>query len=407
MTADVPTLLLITILSSVVMAGALLLLGWRNRQDGLQYWAAALLLAAAGYVLFLLRGLIPDVFSVVLGNVLVSASFALLLAAVRCFHALPMRWLAVLAPAACMVPLILGVGDNFSLRVSLVGGVMLLQVLWLLWLLWTLGQHRVDRGGRGAQLLMAGMALEALVLLARTISGVLIFQESSGFLQGNAVQTYSFMTAFVGLLVTSMGFVFMGKDRADAINHRLAAVDDLTGVANRRAIIAALDLDVARAVRSREPLALMMLDIDHFKQVNDRWGHQAGDAVLRAVAQGLQQRVRAQDLIGRYGGEEFLLVLPHTAREGAQQLAQELCAAVQATPCTWGEESIPVTVSIGVFAGCLEPGVQSDQLLQAADSAMYRAKAAGRNAVAMAHPLARQRVLTRACKNPATLPAAL
>lgn len=407
MTADVPTLLLITILSSVVMAGALLLLGWRNRQDGLQYWAAALLLAAAGYVLFLLRGLIPDVFSVVLGNVLVSASFALLLAAVRCFHALPMRWLAVLAPAACMVPLILGVGDNFSLRVSLVGGVMLLQVLWLLWLLWTLGQHRVDRGGRGAQLLMAGMALEALVLLARTISGVLIFQESSGFLQGNAVQTYSFMTAFVGLLVTSMGFVFMGKDRADAINHRLAAVDDLTGVANRRAIIAALDLDVARAVRSREPLALMMLDIDHFKQVNDRWGHQAGDAVLRAVAQGLQQRLRAQDLIGRYGGEEFLVVLPHTAREGAQQLAQELCAAVQATPCTWGEESIPVTVSIGVFAGCLEPGVQSDQLLQAADSAMYRAKAAGRNAVAMAHPLARQRVLTRACKKPATLPAAL
>lgn len=384
MTADVPTLLLMTILSSVVMAGALLLLGWRNRQDGLQYWATGLLLAAAGYVLFLLRGRIPDVFSVVLGNVLVSASFALLLAAVRCFYALPMRWLAVLAPVAFMVPLIVGVGDSFSLRVSLVGGVMLLQVLWLLW---TLGQQRTDRGGRGAQLLMAGMALEALVLLARAVSGVLVFQESRGFLQGNAVQTYSFMTAFVGLLVTSMGFVFMGKDRADAINRRLAAVDDLTGVANRRAIIAALDRDVARAVRSREPLALMMLDIDHFKQVNDRWGHQAGDAVLHAVAQVLQQRVRAQDLIGRYGGEEFLLVLPDTPREGAYQLAQALCAAVQATSCAWGQEIIPVTVSIGVFAGCLEAGVQSDQLLQAADSAMYRAKAAGRNAVAMAHPL--------------------
>ena len=384
MTADVPTLLLMTILSSVVMAGALLLLGWRNRQDGLQYWAAGMLLAAVGYVLFLLRGSISDVFSVVLGNVLVSASFSLLLAAVRCFHALPMRWLTVLAPAAFMVPLIVGVGDNFSLRVSLVGAVMLLQVLWLLW---TLGQQRTDRGGRGAQLLMAGMALEALVLLARAVSGVLVFQESRGFLQGNAVQTYSFMTAFVGLLVTSMGFVFMGKDRADAINHRLAAQDDLTGVANRRAIIAALDRDVARAVRSREPLALMMLDIDHFKQVNDRWGHQAGDAVLRAVAQVLQQRVRAQDLIGRYGGEEFLLVLPNTPREGAYQLAQELCAAVQATSCAWGKETIPVTVSIGVFAGCLQPDVQSDQLLQAADSAMYRAKAAGRNAVAMAHPL--------------------
>ena len=384
MTADVPTLLLITILSSVVMAGALLLLGWRNRQDGLQYWAAGLLLAAAGYALFLLRGNIPDVFSVVLGNVLVSASFSFLLAAVRCFHALPMRWLALLAPAALMAPLMMWSGANFPLRVALACTVMLLQVLWLLW---TLVQHRHDRDGRGVQLLMAGMALEALVLLARTISGVLIFQESSGFLQGNAVQTYSFMTAFVGLLVTSMGFVFMGKDRADAINHRLAAQDDLTGVASRRAIIAALDRDVARAVRSGEPLALMMLDIDHFKQVNDRWGHQAGDAVLRRVVQVLQQRVRAQDLIGRYGGEEFLLVLPNTPSKGAYQLAQDLCAAVQATSCAWGPETIPVTVSIGVFAGCLEPQVQSDQLLQAADSAMYRAKAAGRNAVAMAHPL--------------------
>ena len=373
-----------TILSSVVMAGALLLLGWRSRQDGLQYWATGLLLAAAGYALFLLRGNIPDVFSVVLGNVLVSASFAFLLAAVRCFHALPMLWLALLAPAALMVPLMVWSGANFPLRVALSSALMMLQVLWLLW---TLVQHRNDRDGRGAQLLMAGMVLEAWVLLARSVSGVLVFQEVSGFLQGNAVQTYTFMTAFVGLLVTSMGFVFMGKDRADAINHRLAAQDDLTGVANRRAIIAALDRDVACAVRSREPLALMMLDVDHFKQVNDRWGHQAGDAVLRAVVQVLQQRVRAQDLIGRYGGEEFLLVLPNTPREGACQLARELCAVVQATPCAWGKEAIPVTVSIGVFAGSLEPGVQSDQLLQAADSAMYRAKAAGRNAVAMADPL--------------------
>lgn len=384
MTADVPTLLLMTILSSVVMAGALLLLGWRSRQDGLQYWAEALLLAAAGYGLFLLRGQIPDAFSVVLGNVLVSASFSFLLAAVRCFHALPMRWWALLAPAALMAPLMVLGGDNLPLRIGLSGAVMLGQVLWLLW---TLQVHRTASSGRGVQLLMAGLVLEAGVLLMRSASAAWMVQEGDHFLQGNTVQTYTFMMAFIGLLVTSMGFVFMGKDRADAVNRCLAAQDDLTGLANRRATIAALERDVARAVRTGQPLALMMLDVDHFKQVNDRWGHQAGDAVLRSVADVLRQRLRAQDIVGRYGGEEFLLVLPDTTREGAHQLALQLCAAVQAAPCAWGKEAIPVTVSIGVFGGCLERDVHGDQLLQAADSALYRAKAAGRNCVESAHSL--------------------
>ena len=381
MTAHVPTLLLMTILAAVVMAGALLLLGWGRRRDGLQHWATALLLAAAGYALFLLRGRIPDAFSIVLGNVLVAASFSFLLAAVRCFYALPMRWLAVLAPAVLIAPVVALAGHDFALRVSLASGVMLLQVVWLLWVL---VQHRKDETGRGMQLLIVGIGLEALLLLARTFGGVLFLSEDSNFLHSNGLQTYSFMVAFLALLVTSMGFVFMGKDRSDAINHRLAAQDELTGLANRRSVIAALERDVARALRTQEPLAVMMMDVDHFKRVNDRWGHQAGDAVLRSVADVLRQRLRAQDIVGRYGGEEFLLVLPDTAFEGAHQVALHLCAAVQASPCIWGQHSIPVTVSVGVFSGPLAPGVQSDQLLQAADSALYRAKAAGRNRVAMA-----------------------
>jgi len=381
MTAHVPTLLLMTLLAAVVMAGALLLLGWGRRRDGLQHCATALLLAAAGYALFLLRGRIPDVFSIVLGNVLVAASFSFLLAAVRCFYALPMRWLLVLAPPALMVPVVAAAGSNFALCVSLAAGVMLLPVLWTLWVL---AQHRKAEGGRGMQLLIGGMGLEALLLLVRTLAGVLVLPQDSGFLQSNGLQTYSFMVAFLGVLVTSMGFVFMGKDRSDAINHRLAAQDDLTGLANRRSVIAALERDVARALRTQEPLAVMMIDVDHFKRVNDRWGHQAGDAVLRSVADVLRQRVRAQDIVGRYGGEEFLLVLPDTPFEGASQLALKLCAAVQALACSWGQDSIPVTVSIGVFSGPLAHGVHSDQLLQAADSALYRAKAAGRNRVAMA-----------------------
>ncbi len=194
----------------------------------------------------------------------------------------------------------------------------------------------------------------------------------------------TFTTSCIGVLVTSMGFLFMGKERADQLNHRLAAQDALTGVANRRCVLAALERDLARCQRLGEPLALVMIDLDHFKQVNDRFGHPAGDAVLCSVADTLVQRVRAQDLVGRYGGEEFLVVLPCTGRDGAWQLAQQLCAAVQAAPCLWQGASIAVTVSVGVWAGPLEPNAHWGPLLQAADAALYRAKAAGRNRVEMA-----------------------
>ena len=381
MTADVPTLMLMVIVSSVVMAGALLVLGGWRRQDGLPYWAGALLLGGAGYALFLTRGRLPDVFSIVLANTVVSAMFSGLTAAVQCFQGQPPRWLRLLVPPAVMAALMAYGLDDLVLRVVLSNLLMATQALWLLRCL-----HRTDAGttGRGALLLTAGLVLEFGVLLLRSVSAPLFAQQGASVLMGNTVQTLTFMTAFIGLLVTSMGFVFMGKERADQLNRRLAAQDELTGIANRRSIIAALERDVARSLRTREPLALMMVDVDHFKQVNDRHGHLAGDAVLRHVAGVLQQRVRAQDIVGRYGGEEFLVVLPDTGLDGARHLALQLCTAVQTTPCVWRSETIAVTVSIGVFGGRLEPQDHWDLLLHAADSALYRAKEGGRNRVEVA-----------------------
>lgn len=381
MHADVPTLMLMVIVSSVVMAGALLVLGGGRRQDGLPYWAGALLLGGAGYTLFLLRGQASDLLSVVLANTLVSCMFGMLIAAVQCFQGQSPRWWMLALAPALMAALMFFFLPSLAWRVLLANLVMAAQVLWLLYCL-----HRQGAGtpGRGSQLLTAGMVLEALVLLLRGGSAALFEQQGNSILQSNLVQTLTFMSSFIVLLVTSMGFVFMGKERADQLNRRLAAQDELTGMANRRSIIAALDRDVARCLRTREPLALMMVDVDHFKHVNDRFGHQAGDAVLRTVSAALVRRVRAQDIVGRYGGEEFLVVLPNTGREGAVQVAQQLCAAVQAESCIWGNETISVTVSIGVFGGRLEPHDHWDLLLHAADSALYRAKQGGRNRVEVA-----------------------
>lgn len=213
------------------------------------------------------------------------------------------------------------------------------------------------------------------------------------------------MSTFAVVLVASMGFVFMARDRADEDNRRLAAVDSLTGVANRRAVIAALDRDVARSIRTHEPMALMMVDIDHFKNVNDRYGHPAGDKVLCSVVEVLRERVRSQDLVGRYGGEEFMVLLPDTTAKGGYLLAQQLCEAVQALRLEHEGQPIPVTVSIGVYGGRLQPGDHWDMLISAADRALYEAKDRGRNRVEVVEALRRPASLVTANSGSETQPA--
>lgn len=381
MIADVPTLLLMTIVSAVVVAGALLVLGEGSRRDGLQYWAWALLMGGAGYGLFLLRGHIPDALSVVLANAILSAMFSGLIAAVRCFHGLAPGWPQLLVAPVTMAALMALFLDSLPMRILLSNFLMGIQVVWLLWILHTTGSGTL---GKGARLLTAGLVLEATMLFVRSVSGAAFAGQGASIFLGNTVQTLTFMVAFIALLATSMGFLFMGKDRADAVNRRLAAQDALTGVANRRALMQALERELGSATRQHTPLALLMLDIDHFKHVNDRYGHLAGDQVLRHVVDVVQQRLRAQDVMGRYGGEEFLLLLPGTSLQGARELAEQLCQVLQATPCDWCDQTVRVTVSVGVSGFCVGAQDGWEALLQAADRALYRAKENGRNRVEVA-----------------------
>ena len=407
MTADVPTLLLIIIVSSVVVSGALLVLNGDQRRDGLQYWAGALLLSAAAHALLLLYGRIPTVASVVLGNVLLSATLGGFLMAVRRF-----RGLALQGGRALLVVLLVGLlmfvfQNNFASRVVVSGFSLGSQAAWVLWVLLRHQPLRAQGGGRGALLLASGLTVILLTMFLRMGAALFFSLNIASILQGNLVQTLTFMVSFMATLVTSFGFVFMVKERADAANVRLAAQDALTGVANRRSLMLALERDLASAERQQVPLSLLMLDIDHFKRVNDQYGHLAGDHVLRHIVAVVGQRLRAQDLLGRYGGEEFLLLLPHTDVQGAQQLGQQLCEAVQAARCDWRGQSIAVTTSVGVAS--YRPGMPADgeALLQAADKALYRAKAAGRNCMEIAHSPQHGHPSAVRPQEPATLPAPL
>jgi diguanylate cyclase (GGDEF)-like protein len=156
--------------------------------------------------------------------------------------------------------------------------------------------------------------------------------------------------------------------------------DGLTGCVNRTHAMAVIDLELRRARRSGLPVSLIMLDLDHFKKVNDRYGHLGGDAVLAAVGAKLREVLRGSDLKCRYGGEEFLVLLPETPLEGAKRVADTLCRDLANLPIRWQEHTISITASLGV-AVAFPAEFDTPALVGRADAALYRAKHHGRNCV--------------------------
>ena len=179
------------------------------------------------------------------------------------------------------------------------------------------------------------------------------------------------------LLLLAVVRLRAGQARAEEsarLLHLVATTDTLTGLPNRRALNAALQSGIASARQSGQPLAVALIDIDHFKAINDTHGHAAGDDVLRQIGQVMQAELRRTDGVGRWGGEEFLLCLPGTSISAAADLAERLRLAVQLHEFPHGQ---PVTVSIGLAQLLGEDDLE--QLLQRTDRALYRAKAQGRN----------------------------
>jgi two-component system, cell cycle response regulator len=162
--------------------------------------------------------------------------------------------------------------------------------------------------------------------------------------------------------------------------YRMTIIDGLTGVFNKRYFIEALGREMARAQRYGRPLSILMFDIDHFKRVNDSYGHLAGDYVLQSLARVISTRARREEIFARYGGEEFVILLPETQKEGAMELAEQLRKRVASHTFVFEGEEIPVTVSIGVSM-VQEESIPENELIRRADEKLYLAKSEGRNCV--------------------------
>jgi len=163
--------------------------------------------------------------------------------------------------------------------------------------------------------------------------------------------------------------------------YRLMTCDGLTQIHNKRSFETAMEREVSRGHRYRRPLSLLLFDIDHFKKVNDVFGHLAGDAVLRQLAALVNANIRREDTIARVGGEEFALLIPEIALDPARLVAEKLRALVEQTPCRFEEEDIPITASFGVAELGATPQMAPAELYQTADERLYAAKRGGRNRV--------------------------
>ena len=198
------------------------------------------------------------------------------------------------------------------------------------------------------------------------------------------VATFAMLITHLVLSITSsfmLGYMVVMRlvRKLEHLSHH----DSLTGLLNRRAIEYLLDREYQRLQRFGESFSLLIVDIDHFKRINDRLGHAAGDAVLCAIAQSLQGHAREVDRVARFGGEEFCVLLPHTLHEGAVLAAERLREAINHVTINWEDEDISVTISTGL-ATAENPLEPLENLMRRADEALYQAKAEGRNRVVAA-----------------------
>jgi diguanylate cyclase (GGDEF)-like protein len=219
-----------------------------------------------------------------------------------------------------------------------------------------------------ANLLLVAFLFYGLSLVVRTISTILNPPQETSSL--NLVQSATYLLSFALSFFWSMGFILMVSQRLRNDLLEVATIDVLTRIPNRRATQAFLEKELSRAQRSQTEFTVLLMDIDNFKKVNDRWGHAIGDSVLVKTASLFQSMIRKQDLIGRWGGEEFLMIVPGLC--DASGLAERVRSEIANATYNHATAPFHITISIGVV--CAKPSDEIEQILKKADAALYRSK---------------------------------
>ncbi|WP_310390197.1 GGDEF domain-containing protein [Roseateles sp.] len=360
-----------------------------DERNGLKTWTWAVACQALAYLLLAHLKWWPMPLSTLLGNALGALSVALFFLAIRQFLGMPIasRRLALMvcvvsgAAAASAILEQMARANSPASMPSLVPTIVNGFVYGWLQLLNALALWRKPKPElRTVQHIVALLYLGMGLLLPVRAAFILLTELQAGQFQLSEDWSEAiYLFGFIYIIATNLGFLQMCKLRAEAEVRLQAMTDGLTELPNRRALDEAMAGALGTAQRQRQPFALLMLDLDFFKSINDRFGHHTGDRVLATFARQLRAGLRAQDQAFRYGGEEFVALLPDTQAAGAMVLAERLRSQVACA----GDASQPaISASFGV--AIWQPGDSAEAIFQRADRALYQAKAAGRDRVVLA-----------------------
>lgn len=379
MQLDVPTIAFASAAITAAVALAMLFYSLARKENRIFFWVAAAV-GCFALALFLtsFRGIIPDFYSVILSNELGAITLATFYEGYR--RLLGVRpWERFVGPVVLVLQLILFIWfteyqPSFVNRVVIVDSVFVIMSACIMKLLvkTSLKNHR--RFHVFAALPFAIAGLGSLIHIGDILIGHGL---SAGSL---ASPNYAVTMMRFGIMGPwmSLSIFFIVTDRLQIRIREMALTDPLTGLLNRRALRDAAGREMSRARRNGLPVALIITDLDLFKSINDRFGHQAGDAVLAQTAKIFQTTLRKEDLLARYGGEEFVAILPGVAAPEALLAAERLRQACEEAVLRYDQVEVTVTCSFGVSA--YEGGsLEFDDLLRHADEALYLAKKRGRN----------------------------
>jgi diguanylate cyclase (GGDEF)-like protein len=355
------------------------------RQPALRLWALGSWALLAGYFFLGARLLMPLWSSVLLGNGCIFVGMLLFNQALSVYLLdKPLgRW-AWARLGFALLALVVMLPWTLAQRTAVVS---LLYTMLLLPSVWLVLRHRAPRE---VALLMVGvtMAMSVAAMMFRFFHVLLAPGDYGDLLQPSLGQGLTFLISFIALLGSGFGFVLASFERMALRMEDLASLDGMTGCLNRSTTDSLLEHNLARSRREGSPLAFALIDLDHFKQINDRHGHRAGDAALKAVVHAIRTRLRKSDALGRMGGEEFGLILPATDAPGAQRLLDDVRRAVEQLDTQRDSSGQPIrlTMSAGIAAVASDSPADADRLYARADEALYKAKGSGRNRVCLWTP---------------------
>ncbi|WP_439925413.1 GGDEF domain-containing protein [Nitrobacter sp. JJSN] len=398
MSLDILTLYLVAAVAGVMLGGMLLFFGRQQKIPTLSWWGAAYILGAMSIGVWTVAGsLLGDTVALAL-NAVGFVACGMVWSAARVFHGRKPNWLALPLGAAVWLIVILCPPDESStMRLTIGASIVAAYAVLTANELWS--EQRKGMQKRWPALLVP--ILHGFVLMFPILLGHMLRADGSTFRSSFWVPIFAFELVLYALGTVFVIFMLV-SDRTVKAHKAAALIDPLTGMLNRRGFAEATARLIERQASAGCLVTVLIFDIDHFKSINDRFGHAAGDEILKLFAIVVTNTLRITDLSGRIGGEEFAALLPCSIKEAACA-AERVREAFAASGITVENAPVETTVSIGVASG--PPGAELEVLLAAADAALYQAKRGGRNRIEVAEEesLSLERRRRRSAARPAAL----